>query len=255
MQKKIALRIDDICASSKLYEIYGREGIFFSNFLFLKYTYGLRKRFPYREIKRDEWKRILEIFTRYGAKLTVGITASWVEKDGSQTPFFEKFPQEAAAIKEGLAAGIIEVANHGLTHCVVGKHLPKAFSSNRTFHREFWDWIPAPVHQQHIQESQRLLTQYFGRTIETLIPPGNVWTGDTERYAYEAGIKYLSSREELCPTGKKRNGLLYIGEKHVIAFHDRDIVLNGISWLEDLLSKNQDKEIVTVSEFGITLGN
>lgn len=255
MRKKIALRIDDIGASSKLYEVYGQEKIFFSNFLFLKYINGLRKRFPYREINHEEWKKILEILNRFGAKLTIGITASWVEKNGTLTPFFDRFPKEASVIKEGLTADIFEVANHGLTHCVVGRHLPRAFSSNRTFHREFWEWVPSSVHKQHIRESQRLLNQYFGKTIETLIPPGNVWTEDTERYAHEAGIKYLSSREELCPTGKKSNGLLYVGDKQAIAFHDRDIILNGISWFEELLKNNKDMEIVTIKDLGVSLEN
>ena len=53
-------------------------------------------------------------------------------------PFHKDF-QIALKLKEGIKNNLIEVANHGLT-CVVGKHLPRLFSSNRKFHREFWDY-------------------------------------------------------------------------------------------------------------------
>jgi hypothetical protein len=255
MQKKrIALRIDDIFASTKLYEVYGREDIFFSNLLFLKYIPGLRRRLPYREITAAEWEELLEIFAENKVKVTLGITATWVEENGSLTPFFEKFPEESKVLKRGLGEGIFEIANHGYTHCVVGKHLPRLFSSNRKFHREFWDWVPVNVHQEHMRRSQELISEYFGKPAVTFIPPGNVWTKDTEKYAFDYGIKFLASRETLCPTGRRSNGLIYVGDSNTIAFHDREIVLNGIGWLESLVKENSDKEIVATSELGKYLG-
>jgi len=106
MRKEIiALRIDDIFTSTKEHEVYGRETItvagktmpfsFISNFLFFKYLPGFRKRLPYREITASEWKQIFDILKRYNARLTVGITAVWVEKNGELKPFFEKFPEQA----------------------------------------------------------------------------------------------------------------------------------------------------------------
>jgi peptidoglycan/xylan/chitin deacetylase (PgdA/CDA1 family) len=252
--------MDDVFACSKKYEVYGREDIVFwkvgvpisclSNFLFMKYVWGFRKRLPYREINAEEWKSIFEIFNRYNAKITIGITATWVEKDSNLTPFFEKFPKEANVLREGMKEGLVEIANHGYTHCVVGKHLPRPFSSNRILHREFWDWVPVEVHKKHMELSQRLISQYFGKQCETFIPPGHVWTKDTERFAFENGIRYLSAREALCPTGTQSNGLTYIGEKKQITFHDRDLVLNGINWLADLMKRNSDKKMVTVAELG-----
>ena len=38
---------------------------------------------------------------------------------------------DASKICHELIAGLIDIANHGNTHCVLGKHLPQFFSSNR----------------------------------------------------------------------------------------------------------------------------
>jgi peptidoglycan/xylan/chitin deacetylase (PgdA/CDA1 family) len=225
-----------------------------SNFLFLKYLPGLRKRWPYRELNASEWEDIFKILERNRAKLTVGITATWVEEDGSLVPFFEKFPKESEILKRGLESGIIEVANHGLTHCVIGKQRPRFFSSNRKFHREFWSWIPVELHREHLKRSQQLLSQYFGCQIVTFVPPGNVWREDTEKIAFEYGIRFLSSTHQKCQTGIRNNGLIYIGGANVIAFHDRDVVLNGIQWLENLIRSNSDKELLTVRELGANCG-
>ena len=54
------------------------------------------------------------------------------DEKNNLVPFPEKFPEEAEAIKKGLDKGVIDIALHGLTHCVVGKHLPRFFSSNRS---------------------------------------------------------------------------------------------------------------------------
>ncbi len=261
MQKeKIALRIDDIFASTKQFEVYGKETVrlggktipisFLSNFLFLKYSPGLKKRLPYREMTVAEWKQVFAILKRHDAKLTIGITAVWVEKNGSLKPFFVKYPGQSRLLRSAMQEGLIEIANHGFTHCVKGKHLPRPFSSNRTFHREFWDWVNPGTHKEHMEKSQDLLLRYFGSKPLTFIPPGSVWTRDTEKYAFENGIRYLSSRESKCPTGKKSNGLLYLGEAKMIAFHDREIILNGIGWFEKLLEANSDKKIVTIKELG-----
>lgn len=257
-RKMAALRIDDVFASTKRYEVYGRDCLRLlgkpincsrlSNFLFMKYAPGFRRRLPYREIDPDEWSLMIDILRKHNAKLTVGVTAVWVERNGEKTPFFEKFPEQAAVLKQAQVEGLVEIANHGFTHCVVGRHLPRLFSSNRTFHREFWDWVPADIQREHLRLSQGLLNKYFGRPILTFVPPGNVWTEDTERFASEFGIKYLSSREDLSPTGRISNDLLYIGDSNLLAFHDRDIVLNGTGWFINLIKDNSRRDLVTVKE-------
>jgi len=58
---------------------------------------------------------------------------------------------------------VIEIANHGLTHCVVRKKLfrPRLFSSNRRCHREFWSWFGKESHFEHIKKFQEILQGFF----------------------------------------------------------------------------------------------
>lgn len=225
-----ALRIDDIGASSKKYEIYSKfHG---GNILFLKYMQCFRAWGSYREMTVTEWNSVFNILEKFNAKLTVAVTAAWVEADGTLVPFSGKFQEEAAKLKEGVKAGLLDIANHGLTHCVVGKHLPRLFFSNRKFHREFWSWIDPEVHFEHIKRSQQILQNYFEMCIETLVPPGNVFAESTIIAARENGIKVINCYTE----SRNVNGVRILGEENVTSFHDRELVLNGVGWLRKLLS-------------------
>ena len=66
----------------------------FGNFLFLKYLPYFRAWGVYDEITSNEWSEILEFLYKNNAKMTLGITASWVERDGTMVPFPEKFPNK-----------------------------------------------------------------------------------------------------------------------------------------------------------------
>ena len=166
---KVVLRMDDVGASTKHFEVYSK--IPFGNFLFLKYLPFFRAWGVYREIDSELWSEIFDFLVKENAKLSIAITASWVEKDGRLVPFPEKFPKESKLIKEALRENIIEISNHGLTHCVVGKHQPRLFSSNRKYHREFWDWLPQEIHNQHIERSQKIFEEWLGESPKILCPP------------------------------------------------------------------------------------
>ncbi len=97
MMNKI-FRIDDIGASTKQFEQYGRWKI--GNFWFLKTIWPFKKWGPYKELSALEWEKILKIFEQKNIKPIVAITATWVEKDNSLTPFPQKFPEEAAILKK-----------------------------------------------------------------------------------------------------------------------------------------------------------
>ena len=240
---RVSLRIDDIGASTKKYEVYSR--IPFGNFLFFKYLKPFRAWGPYREIGADDWGKVFRILQNYSAKLTVAVTAAWVERDGRLIPFPEKFPEEADILKNGVKDGFLEIANHGLAHCVVGEHLPRLFSSNRKFHREFWDWVPREVHLKHIAASQKILQEWLGTRVTTLIPPDNVYSVDTVDAAEQNGIQRINSHRDL----GVETSLEIIGDENVIAFHDREIVLEGTGWLERKLeSLPSDTEYVFVRD-------
>jgi peptidoglycan/xylan/chitin deacetylase (PgdA/CDA1 family) len=232
-----ALRLDDVGAATKRNEVYGRTRIpvgplqvpFPGNFLFLKYLPGIRKWGPYAELSPAVWETFLALLERKGWPVTVGITASWVEDDGSLTPFPKKFPAQAALLKQAAEKGVIEIANHGLTHCVVAgnQFKPRWFSSNRKAHREFWEWIPESTQKEALERSQDILQSYFGPVV-TLIPPGNVYQPSTVRLAKTVGIRLVSCKT---PT-RVEDGVAYVGDEELLAFHDREIALEGPSWLE-----------------------
>jgi peptidoglycan/xylan/chitin deacetylase (PgdA/CDA1 family) len=247
-----ALRMDDVGAASKRYEVYSKRrwGVgplaVSGNWLFLKYLPSFKAWGPYRELRADEWRRICDLLERRGAKLTVGITAAWVESEHSLIPFPEQCPAEARAIKEGVDAGIFEVANHGLTHCVVegGAFRPRAFSSNRQFHREFWDWIPAETHEAHIRAAQEILQRFFGVPVVTFVPPGNVFADVTLTLAARYGLRYLS-----CATAPASGApLSFVGDGDVVPFHDRDLVLHGLDWLEQRIDREGSVQFCFVRE-------
>ncbi|MFC1907134.1 DUF2334 domain-containing protein [Chloroflexota bacterium] len=265
--REIALRIDDVGASSKIYNQYGKVywELFgkslpvapFANWFFFKRIKPFKRWAIYRELTAMEWNNIFSLLRKYNAKLTVGITASWVEPDSSLIPFPKKFPEEASKLKEGVEEGLVEIAHHGLTHCVLKDDLykPRWFSSNRAYHREFYEWLPEEVHKKHIFEAMDILTSYFKADIVTFVPPGNVWCEMTEKYAFQSSLKFLNSLETTSPTGRESNGLIYIGNNNVIDFHDKEIVEKKISWLEHRLLEVKEGNVAFcfVKEIGYGL--
>jgi hypothetical protein len=250
-----ALRLDDVGAASKRHEVYGLTRIpvgpwalpFPGNFLFLKYLPPIKRWGPYRELTARDWDGILEALAAAGSRMTVAITAGWVERDGSIVPFPGKFPEAAAAIRTGVRAGLLEVANHGYTHCVLrdGLFRPRAFSGNRTGHREFYDWLPEELHREHLGRAQEILSEFFATGVVTLVPPGNAFSGKTLAAAVDLGIRYVSC------LGAGRtppvDGLTFVDDADLLALHDRDVVCRGTPAIRDVLARER---FVTVRELG-----
>jgi peptidoglycan/xylan/chitin deacetylase (PgdA/CDA1 family) len=246
-----ALRMDDVGAASKRHEVYSKRR--WGNVLFLKRVPGLKAWGPYRELRADEWRRVCDLLSRRGARLTVGITAAWVESEQSLIPFPEQCPDQARAIKDGVDAGLLEVANHGLTHCVLdnGAFRPRLFSSNRQSHREFWDWLPAETHETHIRTAQDILQRFFGVPVVTFVPPGNVFADVTLTAASRHGLRYLS-----CSTAPRAHApLSFVGDGDVVPFHDRDLVLHGLEWLEQRIDREGDVRFCFVRDLAERTGH
>jgi peptidoglycan/xylan/chitin deacetylase (PgdA/CDA1 family) len=246
--------MDDIGAASKRYEVYakplrlpGRMSQI-GDILFLKYLPPLRAWGPYRELTAQEWRRILEILRTSRARMTVGITAAWVTWSGDLIPFPERFPGEAQVIRDGVNGGLIEVANHGLTHCVLERHAfrPRLFTGNRREHREFWDRIPEARQREHLERAQGILQGWLGTSVVTFVPPGNVFGDATIRAARAAGLRILS-----CETASRElDGLRILGNERVRAFHDRDLVQDGIERLGLIIDEERarGRDIVFVRQ-------
>ena len=226
--RNIVFRMDDVGASTKLYNVYSNYKI--GNFLFLKYLKLFKRWGPYAELTSEQWEQIINILKKKNFKLTVALTACWVNSKNEKIPFPEKFPKQAKIIKQAFKENIIEIANHGLTHCVVGKHLPKFFTSVRKYHREFWNWIPESVQNMHIDSSKKILYEWLGENIYIFVPPGNVYCDTTLKVLKKNNFKIINSTKII-----KNNfsDLRIIDEKNVFSFHDRDIAIHGLNWLEN----------------------
>ena len=252
----LMIRMDDVGAASKRHEIYGLTRLalgpfrvpFPGNWLWLKYLPPIKRWGPYRELSSTEWYAILEMLAEAGARMTIAVTAAWVEDDGTLTPFPRKFPEATRAIRKGVDAGLLEVANHGLTHCLLtGRAFrPRVFTGNRPYHREFYDFVPAATQEANIERAQVILSDAFGGPIVTLVPPGNLLQPVTAEIARRHGVRYLSYG---APTS--RDGILpIVGNECGVVFHDRDVVLEGLGWLRARLAEVRGREVRFVRELG-----
>lgn len=235
-------RIDDIGACTKHFNQYGQKVFRYRGITYFYFPFanlGFFKRLPpfrrwavYDEITAAEWKEFLAIFKEYNIVPIIAITATWVEKDNMLTPFPQKFPEEARVLKAAAKNNQIIIANHGLTHCVVGKHLPWWWGSNRKYHREFWDWIPEATHREHIIQSQEILETFFEHPVEILVPPGNVWSIKTYRAMKGTHIKKVLCNRYMIDSTEQLSDIEFIDDRQgFINFHDRELKLYGKDWL------------------------
>ena len=285
----LVIRFDDIGASSKKYEVYslyrrtmgplGTPG----DWLFLKYLPGLKAWGPYREIRAPVWKRIIKLLERYDAKITLGVTATWVESEERLIPYPSMFPEEAALLKNASRRGLIEIANHGLTHCVVEGNAfkPKPFSGNRRYHREFSALVSDEVQSDHLRRSQDILQSYFETEVVTFVPPGRNFSSATLASAMNVGLKYVlyNVRDEgaVLPisgvldrllkdakaSGQSGSPLVSLQQLESMlaranvrahyremALHDRDLVMKGLGWFEPILQQNQGAKFLLARDAG-----
>jgi len=235
MGNKIIFRIDDIGASTKQFEQYSKWRV--GNFWFLKRIWPFKKWGPYEELTAGEWEKILKFFEQNNIKPIVAITACWVEKNNSLTPFAQKFPEQANILKQAFIGGKIEIANHGLTHCMVGKHLPRFFTSNRKYHREFWPELSQEIHTEHILRSQEILEGYFEKPITIFVPPGNVWSYKTYLALKKTNIKKVISSRYMKDSQQKMEGIDFVNDKsNFFCLHDKDLKEKSLSYLTDKIT-------------------
>lgn len=239
--KDIIYRIDDIGASTKYYNQHGKTfGFFpFANFWFLKRIWPFRGWAKYDELTVEEWVVILDNFEKNKIVPIIAVTATWVNHDSTQIPFPKKFPDEAEILKKAYLNNKVIIANHGLTHCVVGKHLPLFWGSNRHYHREFLPELDQKLHTEHILKSQEILEGFFGKPVSIFVPPGNIWSYKTYLALKGTNIKTVMCSKHMADSDQKIENISFVVDKdNSVAFHDRELKLYGIEWLENLINKN-----------------
>ena len=235
------VKIDDIGASTKYYNQRGEKiirigtlPIFyfpFADFWFFKRIWPFAKWAKYEELTAEELKNTIKNFKKRKIIPIFAITATWVEKNGELTPYPKKFPEQAAVLRRAYKRSEIIIANHGLTHCIPGKHLPTMFGSNRRFHREFWPELPQKWHNEHIRRSQRILENWFGKKITIFVPPGNVWSKKTYNALLKTNIKTVISNRYMLDSTKRMKDIIFRLDKNYFNFHDRELKKYGLSWL------------------------
>ena len=78
----------------------------------------------------------------------------------------------------------------------------------------------------------------------TFVPPGNVFTDDTLDIAARYGLRVVS-----CATPPRAHPhLTIVGNEQVLAFHDREIVLDGIGWLRARLDEQHERTFCFVRD-------
>ncbi len=227
----INFRIDDIGASTKIFSAHhGVLGRYVFNYL---KTEKFRLQLPYKELTLEEWSIFFDIFQEYNVVPIIAVTASWVDEKSNLIPFPEKFPEEANFLKKMSATGRVVIANHGLTHCVIGKHLPNILLSNRRYQREFWPYLDQSIHDEHIMRSQHILESYFGKPITIFVPPGNVWSIKTYRALKNTDIRQIISRNYMFDSDDATEGIEFICDRNeFFVCHDRELKILGSDWLK-----------------------
>jgi peptidoglycan/xylan/chitin deacetylase (PgdA/CDA1 family) len=247
--------MDDVGAATKWYEIRAENDLHIGplrisgNLLFLKAIPPFRRWGPYRELRPRDWEQIYTLLAEYNAVMTVGVTAAWVNWDGTLTPFNQRFPGEADILRAGVKDGRIEIANHGLTHCVLKNHAfrPSLRYSNRKAHREFVETVELATQEEHIRRSQELLQEIFDIEVITFVPPGNAFTEATLDLAARYGLKVVSCNAP----PREHPQLAVIGNENVVAFHDREIVLEGLNWLKLTLESHREHSFRFVRDLAL----
>lgn len=200
-------RIDDLGASSKLHERH--RG----------------KWWPYRELRAEELATLMAWLARTGSRVTLAITARWVTRRANQIPYARMFPEQAAVIRLAVQHGLVEVACHGLTHCIPGRHADWTFwRSNRQWHREFIDALPFPEQVEHLRVARAELEQTFLAPVTTLVPPGNAISERLALTALDLGFTVVTCRRPDPSTAS-----VIADDRAYPVTHDRDLVAWGMN--------------------------
>lgn len=246
-------RIDDIGASTKHFNQYGRKKFYhrgkpyfyfpLANLWFFKRIWPFKMWGKYNELTAPEWQACIEVFLSHGIRPIIAITAAWVDEQSQLIPFPIKFPELAAVLKNAYHNNNITIANHGLTHCVVGQHRPRFFSSNRHFHREFWPDLDYDLHVYHIQQSQQILESYFGKAIEVFVPPGNIWSVKTYRALLQTNIKTVSCNRYMMDSNEPMTRVRFSDDTiDCVVLHDKDLLKNGAARLDSIIKTYNHKK-------------
>ncbi len=240
------IRIDDIGASAKYYNRHIKFRINFGGMTVplhrifnigpVKTCRFLKGWAVYDEMKPEEWDEIFKVFDEFSQIPIIAVTACWVDAKSNLIPFPEKFIEEAGYLKSKLKQRKIIIANHGLTHCVLGKQKSGFWGSNQFYWREFYPFLDETIHTEHILKSQEILEGFFEESVTIFVPPGNIWCQSTYKALLKTNIKLVLAGRYMCDTREVMEGMKFINDKSgLLNIHDRELKLFGPDWLREKL--------------------
>ena len=150
---------------------------------------GVRERDIERMRVWEAEKAVDSLFEKHGVPYVIAIipklNGTWLAEDIEKAEF----------LKQGVAAGRIEVAQHGLSHTNHAKP--------RHRYAEFRE-RPYEAQLMDILEGKRILCKGCGISkIATFVPPWNAWDSHTARALKKAGFRILSAmRYHYCDSVK-----------------------------------------------------
>ncbi|MEC8299458.1 MAG: polysaccharide deacetylase family protein [Pseudomonadota bacterium] len=240
MKEPKLLRMDDFGACSRVYEKHSSKFFGLLDFYPLYHRRLLGSWGPFRELSVEEIVEIATILGERNVMMLFCITAGWPCINGGIAKFHEVFPEQSKKIKEYAQLGIFQIANHGLTHCVLEdpRYRRPGIFGNRDRHREFLPERSNKHLQESIELSQQIISDYFEAEPQILVPPGHAISSRVFPYLYDSGIEAVASGSSHLPNIKFRNMQILNGENFEV-FHTRDIVLRGTDFLAEVLKKGE----------------
>ncbi len=132
-------------------------------------------------------KQILALLDRYDIPCTVGVIPDVYPDNFAQTAPQDLVPlpqEKAAMLRDALATGTIEVAQHGYSH-----QLQNGDPSNPS------EFVGLGYDAQHrrIADGKALLEQAIAGPVQTFIPPWNTYDADTVAAVQDLGFAGISA--------------------------------------------------------------
>jgi peptidoglycan/xylan/chitin deacetylase (PgdA/CDA1 family) len=140
-------------------------------------------------------RSILDIFRRHRAHVTFSVIPyACVGEDTDPTPQ-EVLPltlEKARLLKEAMAEGFLEVAQHGYSHQRVRNKSREFLGPGRRYHSEFTGVAPA-VQLRKISDGKALLEERLLAKIDTFVPPWNGYDRHTLEVLAGLGFRTISA--------------------------------------------------------------
>ena len=206
----------------------------------------------------QDWQAMWAELEGFG-RVSLFCCPGYVRPDGSVVDSRTELPQEWQAMDEGVSAGLADLECHGFTHMHPDTAAWLAAEDRQDdvrWYRELW---PPHLEQEPSVQAQRERLRAWqratGRQGSALVAPGEEWGLRTLAAARDVGFTLFNSWG-LCfldrdvPTWTTGIGSPYLDEAdpswfadclpQVGYWHDRDMVINGPSWIGEQLRAWRD---------------